>query len=502
MQTEFAWDGQGWSFCHAERKVTAMDEILPIAMLLIGLAVGAGACWLVFHSKLKHAATAARSEIQAENAALAARLAASDTTIESLQGEVAAGQTCLQERQQENTSLNSRVTQLETQLEQEQKQAKEKLDMLNQAQQKLSDAFKALSSDALQNNNRSFLALAKSTLEKYQVTAKGDLEKRQQAIDALVKPVGESLKQVDAKLQDIEKQRLTAYAGLAEQVKLLNDNQIALRKETSNLVNALRRPEARGRWGEIQLRRVVEMAGMQEHCDFIEQQSVQTDEGRRRPDLTVQLPGGKNIVVDSKVPLTAFLESIEAADEETKLAKAKDHARYVRKHIDDLSKKAYFAQFEQAPEFVVLFLPAESFFSVALEHDPRLIETGVEQNVIIATPTTLISLLKAVAYGWTQERLAENARQISQLGKDLYTRLSIMGGHLTGLGKGLANATEAYNKTVKSLETRVLVTARKFEDLHVTVPGKDLDSPALVEQTPRAPQKKELFTSERDELIE
>ncbi len=371
-------------------------------------------------------------------------------------------------------------------------------EQLNKAQEKLSDAFKALSSDALRSNNESFLKLAKSTLETFQETAKGDLEKRQQAIDALVKPIEKSLKQVDDKLQDIEKKRIDAYSGLTEQVKSLTTTQKELRSETSNLVKALRRPDVRGRWGEIQLKRVVEMAGMLEHCDFFQQQSVNTDDGQLRPDLIVKLPGGKSIVVDSKVPLTAFLDGIETTDEDTRNQKMKDHARHVKTHIQSLSKKSYFAQFDHTPEFVVLFLPGEVFFSAALEHDPSLIEMGVEQNVIIATPTTLIALLKAVSYGWTQEKLAENAREISDLGKELYKRLSQMGGHLAKVGKSLEGATRAYNSAIGSLEGRVLVTARKFDDLHVTVSGRDLESLPPVEQTPRALQAPEMLTSSED----
>ena len=336
------------------------------------------------------------------------------------------------------------------------------------------------------------MKLAKSTLEKFQETAKGDLEKRQQAIDALVKPLEKSLKQVDDKLQDIEKNRIEAYSGLTEQVKSLTKTQNELRSETSNLVKALRRPDVRGRWGEIQLQRVVEMAGMLEHCDFIQQQSVQTDDGQLRPDLIVTLPGGKSIVVDSKVPLTAFLDAIETTDENTRSDKMKDHARHVRTHIQNLSKKSYFSQFDHTPEFVVLFLPGEVFFSAALEHDPSLIEMGVEQNVIIATPTTLIALLKAVAYGWTQERLAENAKEISDLGKELYKRLSQMGDHLAKVGKGLEGATRAYNSAIGSFEGRVLVTARKFDDLHVTVSGRDLKPLPPVDESPRALQAPEM----------
>lgn len=476
-----------------------MDYILPISMLLIGIAVGVGACWLVLNTKIKHAADNARSEANAVISGLNADVSNRDTAIEQLKTEVSEGRSALKEIRDDFTTLKAREAQLETTIKQERRQAAEKLEILNDAQEKLSDAFKVLSSDALQNNNESFLKLAKSTLEKFQETAKGDLEKRQLAIDGLVKPIEKSLKQVDEKLQDIEKNRIEAYSGLTEQVKNLTKTHNELRSETSNLVKALRKPDVRGRWGEIQLQRVVEMAGMLEHCDFFQQQSVQSDDGQLRPDLIVKLPGGKSIVVDSKVPLTAFLDSIETTDEETRNEKMKDHARHVKKHIQNLSKKSYFAQFDHTPEFVVLFLPGEVFFSAALEHDPSLIEMGVEQNVIIATPTTLIALLKAVAYGWTQERLAENAREISELGKELYTRLSQMSGHLAKIGKSLEGATKAYNSSIGSFEGRVLVTARKFDDLHVTVSGRNLESLPPVDESPRALRSPEMLTSDQDE---
>ena len=387
----------------------------------------------------------------------------------------------------------ARAAELSRALAEEQKQAKEKLALLDDAKRQLADAFKALAAEALKSSNTSFLELAKTQLEKFQESARGDLEKRQTAIDELVKPVKESLGKVDAKLQEIEKTRIEAYSGLTEQVKSLSESQKDLRTETANLVKALRRPQARGRWGEIQLRRVVEMAGMLEHCDFVEQQSVGTDDGRLRPDLIVKLPGRKNIVVDSKAPLEAYLEAIEAPDDETRAAKFKDHARQVRQHIAALGRKAYFEQFDPTPEFVVLFLPGEVFFSAALENDPELIELGVSQNVIVATPTTLIALLRAVAYGWRQETLADNAKAISELGQELYKRLSALGRAHAEAGKRLGTAIVAYNNAVGSLESRVLVSARRFKDLGAAAGGAEIEEVKQIETSSRLLQAPELL---------
>ena len=367
----------------------------------------------------------------------------------------------------------------------QQKQAQEKLALLDDAKRQLADAFKALAADALKSSNTSFLELAKTQLEKFQESAKGDLEKRQTAIDELVKPVKESLGKVDAKLQEIEKSRIEAYSGLTEQVRSLSETQKELRGETANLVKALRRPQARGRWGEIQLRRVVEMAGMLEHCDFFEQQSINTESGRLRPDLVVHLPGNKTIAVDSKVPLEAYLEAIEAPDEETRAAKLKEHARQVRSHITALGKKSYGNELEHSLDFVVLFLPGEVFYMAALEHDPSLIEMGVSQRVLVTAPTSLIALLWAANYGWREEQLAENAKEISELGQELYKRVAALGEHLEKLGSGLGKAIEAYNNAVGSLESRVLVERRRFKDFGAAAGGATIEELSPIETSSR-----------------
>lgn len=479
-----------------------MTSILSILMLFVGLALGVGGAWLFFRAKIATAFDRGRAEVSAEASAGAAVMAEKvlgrDATIEELRSRLQEKDDAVAGLQKEVTQLNIAAAELKQLLAAEQKQSREKLGLLDDAKRQLADAFKALASDALKSSNTSFLELAKTQLEKFQESAKDDLGKRQTAIDEMVKPVRESLGKVDAKLQEIEKSRIDAYSSLTQQVKSLAETQKDLRGETANLVKALRRPQARGRWGEIQLRRVVEMAGMLEHCDFVEQVSTDTDAGRLRPDMIVKLPGRKSIVVDSKAPLDAYLDAVETSDDTIRAAKFKDHARQVRTHIASLGRKSYFEQFDFTPEFVVLFLPGEVFFSAALENDPELIELGVSQNVIIATPTTLIALLRAVAYGWRQEVLAENAKAISELGQELYKRLSDLGEHIQKLGKGLTAAVNSYNSAVGTLESRVLVSARRFKELGVAG-GAEIEGVKQIETSSRLLQSPELLPADAAE---
>ena len=451
-----------------------MEIVFPASMLALGFVVGSFSLWFI-----------TRTKNQTDLATLTERLAGKEDELRKLRDTLDREIDQSNQLRAENARTLASVSALQTRLEEERKASQEKLSLLSNAEEKLAHAFKALSADALRNNNRSFLDLAKQNLEAFQQNAKGDLDRRQNAIDDLIKPLKESLEKVDGKIGELEKTRVGAYSELREQVKALAQSHLQLQSETGNLVKALRVPHVRGRWGEIQLRRVVELSGMLQYCDFVEQETVTTEESRIRPDMIVRLPGKRTIVVDSKVPFDAFYESISTTDEEVRANKLKDHARLVRTHITSLSRKSYWESVQPTPEFVLLFLPGETFYSAALENDPKLIEDGVSQGVIIATPTTLIALLKAISYGWRQEQMADNAQEVSNLAKSLYDRLRTFTKHFDEIGRGLDRALDSYNRGVRSLETRVLVTARRFKE-RGAIAGEEIETLEPIDKAARA----------------
>jgi len=406
-------------------------------------------------------------KVSQECSAAQAKLEQKLEQISGLQRELAQKKDEAKELSLRLSSHDRKQVELETILDKERSAMEEKLQLIENAKDKLSDTFEALSAKTLKNSQESFLELARVALAKDQTIARKDLEKRQEAITQIVKPIQETLGKYDKQIQEMERMRERAYGGLSQQVQSLAQTQQQLYKETANLVKALRTPHVRGRWGEITLKRVAELAGMLNHCDFVEQETRTTEHGLLRPDMIVKLPNDRRIVVDSKVPLLAFLDALEAQTEEEKDDKMALHAKQVQAHINKLSQKSYWEQFQPTPEFVVLFIPGENFFSAALERNPGLIEEGVNKGVILATPTTLISLLKAVAFGWRQETMAQNAERISALGMTLYERIGVMAEHLENLGKHIERCTSAFNQTIGSFERRVLVTARRFHDLGI-----------------------------------
>lgn len=371
-----------------------------------------------------------------------------------------------------------------TRLEEAAKNIEAQKALLTDAQAKLSTTFQALSGESLKSNNDAFLKLARESLNIVLVEAKGEMEKKEASIKSVVKPLEDALARYEAQIGELERSRVTAYANLETQIRTLASSEAQLQKETGNLVAALRRPEVRGRWGEITLKRVVELAGMSEHCDYTEQVSVDSDEGRKRPDMVVHLPNGRDIVIDSKVSLDAYLDAIACQDAEKRGVLIARHAQQLKRHMRSLAEKSYWDQFPKAPEFVVMFMPGESFLAAALDIDNAIIEDGLKSNVIIATPTTLIALLRAIAFGWRQERLTKNAQKIAALGKEIYDRFQPFLEHMNKVGANLSQAVTSFNNMVRSLDTRVMVSMKKFRELGAAG-DKELPETDEIDQIPK-----------------
>lgn len=451
-----------------------------VAALLTGLALGWVMARTAARRVLDDAAQAQQGALNAQQtlfAETARRLGDAQEDLEQLRLE-------LQDARNASMAVREENAQLRTELAHQQQVVPQQLALLQKAEVQLKASFDALASTALRSTTEEFLKLADQKLGNVQKDAIGEISRRQLAIDELIQPIRDALVNVDTKLAESEKARIETGAALGTLIKHIGQGQEQLRGATQNLVRALRTPTVRGRWGEIQLRRVIEMAGMLPYCDFLEQPSLIGDQGRQRPDLIVKLPGGKTIVIDAKVPLEAYLDATEAQDDAVRERRMADHARQVRDHMAKLGAKSYWEQVQPSPEFVVMFLPGESFFQSALQHDPELIDYGVRSQVFPASPITLIALLQVVAQGWRHERLAQNAEEIQALGKELYARVSKMTDYLDTLRTRLDSTVKAFNDTVGSYETRVLVSARKFKELGATA-GNEIDSLPPVDTIPR-----------------
>lgn len=381
----------------------------------------------------------------------------------------------------------SQINELALKLDWEQQHKAELDEILDHTRDQLANTFNQLSNEALNRNNTNFLRLAEENLKRFQSEAKAELGNKEKAIEQLLKPINEALHNTSKQIHEIEKERKESYGNLNATIAQMTQSQQQLQLETQNLVQALRRPEVRGQWGEMTLRRLAELSGMVAHCDFDEQTHTNTETGSIRPDMIVHLPENRDIVVDAKTPLDAYLSAIQAKDDVTRKAELKRHAQVIRNRVRELSRKNYWAEYSKSPEFVVLFIPGEQFLSAALEVDPELLEDSMSQNIILATPTNFIALLRAVSYGWKQQKLAENAEIIRELGETLYKRLATFGGHLSKLGNSLGQSVNHFNSAVGSLERNVLPGARKFTEMGISAKS-EIDELPPVEQQPRQVQ--------------
>ena len=371
--------------------------------------------------------------------------------------------------------LRNKYSRLMVTLSFERKAAAQKEAAFQQATRNLKETFNSLAGNVLKENSAQFLHLAQENLNQFQLKAEGDLAQREKAVETLVKPIREALDKTESQIRMMEKERKEAHGSLTKHLETMADSHRLLQSETRHLVQALRRPEVRGQWGEMTLKRLAELAGMVEHCDFREQKSVQTDSGTQRPDMVIRMPDKREIVVDSKTPLDAYLAAVEASDDETRKQHLKRHAQNVRERVRELASKAYWEQFPRSPDFIVLFIPGDQFLSSALDMDRKLLEDALSDNVILATPTSLVALLRAIAYGWRQDALAENAEVIRVVGTEMFLRLTTFADQLAKLGRSLDNSVETFNKAVGSFDSRVLPSARKFTELGITTRKKPPD---------------------------
>ena len=447
-----------------------------IAMAAVAALIGAVVAWTV--------ATARARTTASPDTTLAARASAAEGLRDELRQQLAAKDQQLDALRAALAAEGHARTEAQTRLEQARDNLRDQQRLVEEATTRLTDTFRALSADALKNNNQSFLDLARQSFQSIVAETKGDVGKRQEAIDALIRPIQETLKRYEKQISAMEETRQRTFGGLEEQLKQLSASQGQLQRETGNLVKALRTPHVRGRWGEMTLHRVVELAGMAAHCDYEPQVTITGDDGRLRPDLLVHLPDDRTVVVDSKVPLDAYLDVLEADTEEMRRTALERHAQQLRTHMTKLAAKSYWEQLPQTPEFVVMFVPGESLFAAAIESDRKLLEDGMARQVVLATPTTLIAVLKAVAYGWRQEQIAENAQAISELGRQLYDRVRTLAEHVEDVGKSLGKAVGAYNRAVGSIETRVFPSARRFKELGAAS-GDDIPTVEALDQAPR-----------------
>ena len=384
----------------------------------------------------------------------------------------------------EREKLESISQQLSMRLQLEKERYLEKIETMEESRKQLENSFSTLSQQALKLNNENFLTLAKEKLSQFQIQAEANLDKKEKSIETLLQPIQTALKQTEEQIQSIEKDRKESFGSLSQHLKIINETQSDLRLETQNLVQALRRPEVRGQWGELTLKRIAELAGMVDHCDFYEQQQSETNDSRMRPDMIVRMPDQRELIIDAKTPLDAYLNAIQTTEIEIREQSLARHARNVRERMRELSSKAYWSQFKHSPDFVVLFIPGEQFLSAALEQDPQLLEDALKNKVILATPTSIVALLRAVAFGWRQIAVAENAEKIRELGEDLYHRLATFAEHLHKLGKNLDLSVEQYNKAIGSLDRQVLSGARKFTELGIEK-KKPIPELRIVENTPK-----------------